>query len=249
MSTLRVLSVIVCLVGISEAFPMKRSPAAAVIEHCTVPNTVALTFDDGPWIYAENVSDTLTAAGAVGTFFYSKYKYDCIYNSDEISRVQYVYAHGHQIASHTWSHPDLTTLSHDEINSQMDMIEQAIHRITGAYPAFTRPPFGSYNDLVLQVAQERGQKFVTWDFDSGDSVGASVAQQEATYDQTIIQHPSTILALNHETYETTVTQTLPYALQKLKRAGYRLVSLAECLGEQPYKYVDQPGTPDSTWHC
>jgi len=37
-------------------------------------------------------------------------------------------------------------------------------------------------------------------FSSGDSMGASVAQQKANYDTVTSQSPSTILTLNHETY-------------------------------------------------
>ena len=38
----------------------------------------------------------------------------CIYDADEVKRVQYVYGKGHQVASHTWSHRDLTTLTWDQ---------------------------------------------------------------------------------------------------------------------------------------
>lgn len=37
----------------------------------------------------------------------------CIYDEDSVKRVKYVYDHGHQLASHTWAHKDLTTLSWD----------------------------------------------------------------------------------------------------------------------------------------
>jgi hypothetical protein len=37
-----------------------------------------------------------------------------------------------------------------------------------------------------------------WDFDSEDSLGATVAESEALYDQALAKNPSTILALNHE---------------------------------------------------
>lgn len=37
----------------------------------------------------------------------------CIYDEDSVKRVKYVYDHGHQVASHTWAHKDLTTLSWD----------------------------------------------------------------------------------------------------------------------------------------
>lgn len=79
-------------------------------------------------------------------------------------------------------------------------VEQALQRILGVTPAFMRPPFGNYNDLVRQVAAQRGQKLVIWDFDSGDSTGASVATSNANYDAVVKKHPSTILALNHEVY-------------------------------------------------
>jgi hypothetical protein len=82
----------------------------------------------------------------------------------------------------------------------MARLETALQRILGIKPAFTRPPYGSYNNLVRRVADERGQTLVTWDFDSGDSTGSTVAQSNAAYDKLARQHPSTILALNHETY-------------------------------------------------
>ncbi|ELU36172.1 hypothetical protein AG1IA_09798 [Rhizoctonia solani AG-1 IA] len=141
-------------------------------------------------------------------------------------------------------------------------------------PACMRPPFGSYNDNVQNVAGVRGQKIVNWDFDSRDSAGtmnnsmlnavfshlvitgASAAESNGLYDQIISQRPSTILALNHETYEVLIRyfcryEVLPYAIQKLQAAGYRygwhyrLVTVAECLGEQPYQSVGSPQTPDN----
>ena len=39
---------------------------------------------------------------------------DCIYNTDAVNRVKYAYNHGHQVASHTWAHKDLTTLTWDQ---------------------------------------------------------------------------------------------------------------------------------------
>ncbi|KAK0223523.1 carbohydrate esterase family 4 protein [Armillaria fumosa] len=236
------------LTAFATAAPQKRQ-LAQVISSCTQPNTVALTFDDGPWEYAQVVSDALTSKGVKGTFFYNGNNYECIYDQAEIDRVKYVFNAGHQVASHTWSHPDLTTLTWDQIHDEMWRVEQALQRIVGVVPAFMRPPYGNYNDLVLQASYIRGQKVVLWDFDSGDSVGASVQDSESTYDSTISQHPSTLLALNHETYETTAYDVLPYAIEKLQAAGYNLVTLAECLGESPYQSVGSPGVNDGSWSC
>lgn len=117
-----------------------------------------------------------------------------------MKRVQYAYGKGHMVASHTWDHPDLTTLTFDQIHDEMWRVEQALERILGVTPAFMRPPYGNYNDLVRQVAAQRGQKLVVWDFDSGDSVGESATQSNKDYDALAKKHPSTILALNHEVY-------------------------------------------------
>lgn len=236
------------LTAFAIAAPQKRQ-LAQVVSSCTQPNTVALTFDDGPWEYAEVVSDALTSKGIKGTFFYNGNNYECIYDQAEIDRVKYVYNAGHQVASHTWSHADLTTLTWDQIHDEMWRVEQALQRIVGVVPAFMRPPYGNYNDLVLQASYIRGQKVVLWDFDSGDSVGASVQDSESTYDSTISQHPSTLLALNHETYETTAYDVLPYAIEKLQAAGYNMVTLAECLGESPYQSVGNAGVDDGSWGC
>jgi peptidoglycan/xylan/chitin deacetylase (PgdA/CDA1 family) len=106
------------------------------------------------------------------------------------------------VASHTWSHKDLSKLSYDQIHNEMWLVEQALERLLGVKPGFMRPPYGSYNNLVRQVAYERGQKLVLWDFDSGDSTGSTAAQSEKAYDNLIAKHPSTILPLNHEVYST-----------------------------------------------
>ena len=117
-----------------------------------------------------------------------------------MKRVKYAYAHGHMVASHTWDHKDLTTLTYDQIHDEFYRVELALERILGVKPAFLRPPYGNYNNLVRQVAYERGQKLVLWDFDSGDSTGSTPAQSNKAYDALIKKHPKTILALNHEVY-------------------------------------------------
>jgi len=79
-------------------------------------------------------------------------------------------------------------------------VEQALQRLVGVTPAFMRPPYGSYNNLVRQVAHERGQKLIIWDFDSGDSTGSTAAQSNAAYDALAERHPLNVLTLNHEVY-------------------------------------------------
>ncbi|KAI5887221.1 carbohydrate esterase family 4 protein [Schizophyllum commune H4-8] len=222
---------------------------AHVYSSCSVPDTVALTFDDGPYDYIYDISGKLLEKGAKGTFFFNGNNYECIYSDENIARIRYVYESGHQVASHTWSHPHLNQLSWDQVHDEMWRVEQALQRIVGVTPAFMRPPYGEYNDNVREVARARGQSLATWDFDSGDSVGVSASDSIQRYRDIANQRPSNILALNHEVYASTVWEVLSEAIDILQAKGYRLVTLAECLGKEPYQNVGQRGQKDGSWQC
>ncbi|QRV93299.1 chitin deacetylase [Ceratobasidium sp. AG-Ba] len=220
---------------------LETRAAAMVYTKCTKPNTVALTFDDGPYYYSYDISKALIAAGGKGTFFLNGNNFGCIYDGDNAKRVKYLYDKGHQIASHTWSHANLSTLSWDQVHDEMWRVELAMKKIAGVVPAFMRPPY----DNVKNVAGARGQSIAMWDFDNQDSLGASPAQSKQLYDEAIAKRPSTILALNHEVHERTAHEVVPYAINKLTAAGYKLVTLAECLGDKPaYQSVGKPSLRD-----
>ncbi|KAF9021192.1 putative chitin deacetylase [Hymenopellis radicata] len=226
----------VCLAAFVSAAPQSFKRAGQTIYSCTQPNTAAITFDDGPYDYINDIVNTFNSKNAKATFFFIH----CIYDSDSQDRVKYAYNNGHQIASHTWSHANLATLSRDQLHDEMWRVEQAFQRIVGVTPAYMRPPYGSFNDQVLAVASERGQDVVIWDLDSRDSMGASAEESKQTYTDKINEHPSSILALNHEVYSSTAYDVIPNAIDQLQAAGYKLVTLAECLGTNPYQSVGQP---------
>jgi peptidoglycan/xylan/chitin deacetylase (PgdA/CDA1 family) len=62
------------------------------------------------------------------------------------------YSEGHEIGVHTWSHPDLTTLSDEQIYAELQWTIYIIHAAIGQTPKFFRPPFGSIDDRVRTVA-------------------------------------------------------------------------------------------------
>jgi peptidoglycan/xylan/chitin deacetylase (PgdA/CDA1 family) len=223
---------------------------AKVYKSCTKANTVAMTFDDGPYDYIKNVTQILQQYNAKGTFFFNGNNARCIYSKDSMDRVKYVYGLGHQIADHTWGHKNLSTLAFDKLHNEMWKVEQAFQRIVGVTPAMMRPPFGEYNDLVRQVAYQRGQVVVTWDFDNGDSTGMTPAQSNAAYDAIAKQHPSSIMTLNHEIHYDTVFTVLPHALKALKAKGYKFVTVADCLGLPAYQGPKKtPPKADPSWWC
>ncbi|TFK95792.1 carbohydrate esterase family 4 protein [Pterulicium gracile] len=242
-------SLVASVVLLQGAIAAPHNPLAQVVTKCKKNNTVALTFDDGPYEYAYDLSKALVAAGGKGTFFLNGNNYECIYSDDNVKRIHYLHEQGHQLASHTWNHKHLNTLKRHDLEFELGSVSDALERIAGLRPAFMRPPFGEYNNLVREVAASIGETVVIWDFDSTDSIGATPEESKALYDKTISEKPKSILALNHEVYRTSVQDVLPYAISKLTEAGYELVTLAECLGEEPYQNVGKPGKKDGMWKC
>ncbi|KAM0746717.1 glycoside hydrolase/deacetylase [Meredithblackwellia eburnea MCA 4105] len=227
--------------------------SASVIEGCTVPGTFAMTFDDGP-LYGGQIATFFNQHNVKATFFVNGNNYDCIY--DYASDIQARYAAGHQIAAHTWTHPDITTLTATRLNQEITLLETALLKIIGVKPKYFRPPYGSYNQAAVNIITSRGYKIVTWNFDSGDSVGATPAQSITSYTKYTnlgTKKAATmagINALNHETYTGTANKVVPTVVPKLIAAGWKLVTVAQCMNDpQPYQTVTTASKKDKTWTC
>jgi len=118
----------------------------------------ALTFDDGPDSYTSQILAVLAQKGVPATFFVLGGN-----ASAQPSLIQKIRDGGHQIENHTWSHPDLTRLSADQIRSE---IKRTSDLLGGCN--FLRPPYGSYNNTVTTVAGELGLRLALWDVDTRD---------------------------------------------------------------------------------
>ncbi|KAG9037130.1 Carbohydrate esterase 4 protein [Tulasnella sp. JGI-2019a] len=219
--------------------------AQAVYTTCRIPGkVVALTFDDGPYVYETTLVNYLNSQGVKATFFLNGNNYDCIYG--QAASVKHLYSSGHEIGSHTWDHPELTSLSNAQITSELTRINQAIVYILGVKPRYFRPPYGDINGNIANLVAAQGQIPVTWNFDSGDSVGATTAQSITSY-QNWIKTGKSLIALNHETEPGTVNTVVKTVVPLLKAAGYRFVTISQCLNLGS-SYVT-PAGPKGPGHC
>jgi peptidoglycan/xylan/chitin deacetylase (PgdA/CDA1 family) len=74
-------------------------PFGTILTHCSVPGTIALTFDDGPYIYTAQILDTLAQHGARATFFLNGRNKGRIDQFPDL--VRRTHQEGHQLGSHT----------------------------------------------------------------------------------------------------------------------------------------------------
>jgi len=224
-------------------------PYGTLVTGCTVPNTVAITFDDGPYQWTSALIDSLNAAGVKATFFMCGKLYGCIYDYADV--VKKAYNAGHQVASHTWSHQDLTGQSASGLQNEISKVETAFKKILGIKPKWIRPPMGAQNANVLNSLKSLRYKVVTWNLDSQDWNGASVSQSQAKF--TSLGNDPRIIPLEHDALQSTAQTLGPWIANWAKQKGLKAVTLSECLGEPvpggQYEMVGGATPRDSSWVC
>ena len=163
---------------------------------------IHLTFDDGPHpTNTPKVLEELKHAGIQATFFV---KGNLLKTSLGQELIQRAAAEGHQIGNHTYSHPRLTELTEDQIRQEVLRTEELIGDVDQGIKIL-RPPFGAYNPMVDQVAQELGYRLVLWNVDSCDWHPKYVHRWvEHAMKQIMNQKQSVVLA--HDSQTTTVTR-------------------------------------------
>ena len=128
------------------------------------PRTVALTFDDGPSpIYTPQILAILKKYNIKATFFMvgeNAKMYPDI--------VKAVYAAGHQVNSHSMTHPMLTKISDKSLYYEVGEPYKILYQILDVHPKCLRYPFGASNGHVRQVIQEAGMLPVPMGFNSFD---------------------------------------------------------------------------------
>src|SRR6201995_141918 len=100
---------------------------------------IAMTFDDGPHTQlTPKLLDLLAARHIKVTFFVLG---ECVEQNPEVLRR--AAREGHEIATHSWSHPNFAKLSDDSARSQLQRTDDIIRTTIGARPTLFRPPYGS----------------------------------------------------------------------------------------------------------
>jgi peptidoglycan-N-acetylglucosamine deacetylase len=125
---------------------------------------IALTFDDGPNpVFTTQILRVLDDYGVKATFF-------CIGEQarEYPELVQQIQQAGDALGVHGWNHTALTKLSPDEIDQQLHSASIAIQQATGTTPTVFRPPYGSTDQTVVDVASALGLTQVLWSVDTDD---------------------------------------------------------------------------------
>jgi len=223
------------------------------IFHCTKPNTIALTFDDGPNdSTTPQLLDVLKANNIHATFFINGDNYigNLEYNKVGQEILRREHEEGHQIASHTWKHliPD----SKKDIKESMDRLDNLVESIAGYRPKYFRAPLGNISSETIKYFESLGYKVIQWDTDTNDwdyhdfpglDVEAGkkkrVEMVKKFLKDEFAQERENYLVLMHDVNSHTAEQIVPWIMENAPFEKYKFVTVAECLGD------DEEGKNDS----
>ena len=78
---------------------------------------------------------------------------------------------GHQIQNHSNTHPHMPQLSKEQMKNEIESCNQKIEAITGKCPTLLRPPYGDYDNSLIEVMESLNMYTIQWDVDSSATVG------------------------------------------------------------------------------
>ncbi len=180
---------------------------------------VALTFDDGPSATTTTqILDILERYGVKATFFLIGNQI----NSSTQSILQRQSSLGHELANHSYSHSDMSSMSTSQIQNEINQTSTAIKNITGQTVKFFRPPYiATSNTMYNAIDLSFIQGIMCNDWDSSTS-----ATQRANTVLSSVSDGSIVLLHDFEGNTNTVA-ALPTIIEGLQSQGYTFVTVSE----------------------
>lgn len=219
---------------------------------CRQNNQYALTFDDGPSENYPKLLEILKKHDVKATFFVvgSNLKNDRAHELYE-----QMVKEGHFVANHTFEHLDLTSLSFEDVQTQIERSRSALRtsyvlqnvpmdlvKNLDKSTKYVRPPFGNINSFVDQIFKINGYISVRWNSDKYDWDMPPTSESAKVIVNRVIQHldfidslraqnvifNQSILDLNHD-FQNSTLKALDEYIPMIKSRGYTFVTLDECL--------------------
>lgn len=208
-----------------DAAPAAVIDGSRIMDQHMSENLCALTFDDGPSRHTGHLLDMLRDYGIPATFFLL---------GSQVERnpamVRRIVEEGHEIGNHSWSHPNLRTLT-PELQEEEIRATDIVLRALGGSPPYFRPPYGAFDAHTLEIARNLGLDVILWSLDSNDwkRLPEDYARLRSTRGTQYDTGELRGIFLFHDTHKGTVDD-LPRIIANLLAGGCRrFVTVSEYL--------------------
>lgn len=176
---------------------------------------IALTFDDGPGEYTEELINCLVENNAKATFFMLGQNVEAYSEiAKELSDA------GMELGNHSYSHPDLVTIGAEAAAQQVSNTDAALKAATGFEATVMRPPGGSFNDSVKAAIDH---PLIIWSIDTRDWATKS---EDQTYQVVMDNAQDGSVVLMHDIHEWSVKAAIRM-IPDLIAKGFKLVTVSE----------------------
>ena len=218
--------------GIAPVYLANAKRLVPVYSVETEEKVVALTFD-AAWgaDKTRGIIELLEKYDADGTFFLVGFWIDKYPEETKL-----IAEKGLEIGNHSNNHLHMSKLQNDEIKKEIESVNIRLQELTGKTPKYFRPPFGEYDNKLLENVAALDMVGVQWSVDSLNWKGLS-GEEIAKRVLSRVHNGAIILFHNNSDH---VLDALPIILPKLKADGYKCVSIDELVMTENY-IIDNRG--------
>ena len=187
---------------------------------------VAIGFDDGPAPDTSAFVRMLERSHAQATFFMIGDQLGARYRKTLLREL----SNGDALGDHTFTHPHLTRTAN--ARAQLERTLAVIRALTGYTPCVFRPPYGAYDNSIVQIARSLGLATVLWNVDPSDYTlpGTSAIEQRILAQ---VQPGSIIISHDGGGSRGQTLAAYPAIIATLRKRGYRIVTIPGLLGFHP----------------
>ena len=152
--------------------------------------------------------------------------------------IKKIFSDGHDIGSHTFTHPNITKISSRYINLELNAVQRVLESALGRRTAIFRPPFAkglnprTKNEAVSLIEVSQLGYYTVginidahdWRTDNSEEIASQVIED-------VLSEKGNIILLHDSGGDRTATiEALPVIISRLQDEGYQFVSRSELLG-------------------
>lgn len=149
---------------------------------------------------------------------------------------------GHRVQNHSNTHPYMTQISAVQMTDELTSCNDKIKAITGTAPTLFRPPYGDYDNTVIETVEGLGMYPIQWSVDSLDWKENATA--DSIYNRVTSKVTNGSIVLFHNDADHT-PEALPNILKVLKNEGYEFVFIDDLIYKDNYE-IKHDGTQIKT---
>jgi len=148
---------------------------------------------------------------------------------------------GHDVANHGYSHLRMGGMDIGKTISEITLCDEKLNKITGQKIDLFRPPYGDYDNSLVNAAKDLGYYTIQWDVDSLDWKPGISREEIMSRINSRVKSGSIILFHNDTAH---TAKLLPEIISNLKRGGYGFLPVSKMILKQNY-YIDYTGRQKS----